>query len=667
VAVLGYRTWKNRFAGDPAIIGKTIKVNMLDFTVIGVTSPEFHGTIGGLSFDVYVPVMMQRALSRSGNWLTNRENRPFHILGRLKPGVSMDQAQAEIDRINGQLQKDYAGSNQGLGARLLPVWKAPYGAQTRLTTMLFILMAVAGVVLLIVCANVANLLLARAITRQKEISVRLAMGASRARIVRQLLIESLTLALLGGAAGVLIAAWMVNGMAFFIPATDLPIALTAAINGPVLGFMVLLALLAGVLFGLVPALQATRPGLIEALKEGSRSNTGAAGTHRIRGLLVISEVALALVALIGAGLLVQSFRNARRIDPGFNRDGVLLAGLQLSNSGYQREQGLDFLRRLKERLQNAPGVQELCFGEMIPLGLDPGPWEDVVVAGYQPHSGENMKIYRNLVSPGYFALMRIPLLAGRDFREQDEQRNAPPSVIVNETFARHFLPGQDPLGHRMRAWGLEWTIVGMVKDIKYHSINESPQPYFYLPLGRVFFPDTGVVIHLRTAAAPSDLTSLVRAEVRALDPNVTLVTIPLKEFTGAAFFVYRTASILLGIMGSLAVVLSALGLYGVLAYSVSQRTREIGVRMAMGARPRDVFRLVVGQGMRLVILGLVVGALAAFVVTRWLSGLLVGVRPADPVTFAAGAVLLSLVGLLAGYWPARRATRVDPMVALRYE
>jgi predicted permease len=667
VAVLSAGLWKSRFNGDPKISGQTIKLNRQDFTIVGVAPAEFQGTIVGLSFDIYVPLRMYTQLTGGGNWLDDRGSRPLPILARLKPGVRVEQARAEMQTIAAQNASAFADTNQGLSATVLPLAQGRYGVQSRLATLLHILMAAGGVILLIVCANVANLLLARATSRQRELSVRLALGASRGRLVRQLLTESLLLAVLGGAAGVLLAMWMGDSLGLLLPVTGLPVARLARLDRTVLLFTVLLSVGAGLVFGLLPALHAVKRGVHESLKEGGRSATPSGRSRRIRGLLVISEVGLALVALVGAGLFIQSFERAKESDTGFDPHNVLLVGLQLSTSGYDRQQGIDFLRRAQERIAALPGVKAASYAEDVPLGFSMGSWETLEVEGYVPRSSDNMKIYRNLIPPGYFDVMKIPLVAGRDFTERDDDKSQW-VAIVNEAFVRRFLAGREPIGRKFNTWGRDLTIVGMVKDSRYHTRSGAPEAYFYVPFLQFSNASTGVALHIRTAGQPEVMLPAVRQQLAAIDPSVTAFgTTSLDDYIGASTYIQKSAAMLLTVMGSLAMGLASLGLYSVVAYSIAQRTQEIGIRMALGAQRGDILKLVVGQGMALAVTGVAAGIVAALGLTRFLSSLLFGVSATDPATFAGVAVLLAAVAMVASYVPAQRAAQVDPMVALRYE
>ena len=667
VVVLSANFWERRFNSDPAIIGQTVRLNRQELTVIGIAPPEFTGTIVGLAFDLWVPLTMEPALSRAGNWLDERTSRPLHLMARLKPGISLGTSRKEVQTIAGRLAKTYPESNEQISATVLPIHLAPYGAQSRLGTLLRILLGACGVVLLIVCANVANLLLARATARQKEFGIRLALGASRSRVIRQLLAESLLLAGIGGGAGVLLAWRMTDFLRVFIPATHLPVVFEFPLDASILAFSVILSVSTGVIFGLAPAWHTIGLDQISSLKESSRGSTPGAQSHRLRGMLVVSEVALALLALIGAALFLNSFQRAKRTDPGFDSSNVLLASLNLSEQGYDREEGKLFLRRLRERLEVLPGVRAVSYAEDVPLGFDGGSWEDLQVEGYVPERGENMKVYRNPVAPGYFNLMRIPLVQGRDFTDRDDFRSLP-VAIINETFARRFLAGQQPLGRKMRALGREWTVVGVVKDIKYQSLGESPQPYFYLPLEQFYRPNLGLALHMRTDGSPESFLPSVRRELNSLAPGVALFeALALSDYISAAWFAQKIAATLLSALGTLALVLAAVGLFGVMAYTVSQRTLEIGIRMALGAQAADVLGLVIGQGLRFVLIGIVIGLAASFALTPLISSQLLGVSATDPLTFAGVSILLIAVAILACWIPARRAARVDPMEALRCE
>jgi predicted permease len=667
VVVISHGLWKRRFRGDPGVVGKQVQLNRQPFTVIGVAPKEFHGAFVGVAWDLWVPLMMERQLTGRGDWLSDRSSRDVFVAGRLKPGVAFERARAEIETISQRLAESYPDSNRGTRATIMPMWKAPYSAPSILGPLLKILMGVSAVVLLIVCANVANLLLARATSRQREFSIRLGLGASRMRLIRQLLTESLLVALAGAAAGILLASWMTGSLLALAPVTYFPLFFSARLDSPVLGFTVLLALLAGVLFGLAPALEAVKPDLSESLKSGGRSLTATSKSQRLRRLLVVSEVALALVALVGAGLFVKSFQNARKSNPGFDPQGVMLVSFNLRSSGYDQERGKGFYHRLRERLEATPGVESVSYAVRVPLGFEGGSWEDIQVEGYVPRSSENMKLYYNKIAPGYFQLMRIPVVEGRDFTERDDEK-APPVVIVNQAFIEHFLAGRYPIGRQVRGWDRTLRIVGVVKTSKYAHLEEVSQPYLYLPFRQSYRASNRVTVHIRTAGRPESVPPAVRREVQALDPSVALFAeIPLVDYISASLMTQKVAASLLSVLGTLALLLAVLGLYSVMAYSVTQRTHEIGVRMALGAQPRDVLRLVVGQGMVVSLAGVAAGLAAALALTRLMSGLLFRVSATDPLIFAGASLFLTVIALAASYIPAHRATKVDPMVALRYE
>lgn len=680
VVVVSERFWRSHLGADQQIAGKTLRINQHELTIVGVAAPDFRGSIPGEAFDLWVPYMMQPELNGVQEWmLRNRQNRNMLGIARLKDGATVEQAREELASLTARMAKDDADTNEGLSATLLPIAKSHFGPQSLLLAPLQVLMGVCVVVLLIVCANVANLLLARATARHKEFSTRIALGAGRGRLAQQVMVESFMLAAAAGVAGVVAAHWMGRALLLLLPPGQMSLAVNQQMNGRVLLFAIMVCSLTALLAGLVPALHVGRSGLNEQLNDGGRSGTAGLGSQRVRSVLVAAEVSLALAALIGAGLFARSFAALREIKPGFDPNHVLLSQFYLSTNGYDLEQRKQFCIRLREKLESAPGVVNVAYSDGVPLGFEPSWWEDLQVEGYTPGTSENMKIFRNVVSPGYLQLMRIPLVDGRDFTEHDDEKSNP-VMIVNQSFAKRFFAGRNPVGRRIHGWGEWFTVVGVAQDSKYHYPGESPLPYFYVPFRQVYRADMQLGYYVRTVGNPNNALAIVRQKVRELDPNVTVFdAVPLTEYIGASLYPQKVSANLLGVLGTLAVILAAVGLYSVMAYSVVQRTHEIGIRMALGARPEDVLRLVVKQGLTLASVGLVVGFGLALAAARSLStisfagsamgnsGKLLGVSATDPLIYLGAALFLTGVAALAAYIPARRAANVEPMEALRYE
>jgi predicted permease len=589
------------------------------------------------------------------------------LLARLAPGIAIDQARGEVQALANRMGEEDADSNQGIGATVLPVWQSHFGTQAMLLTPVAILMGIGGVVLLIVCANLANLLLARATGRQQEFSVRLALGARPWRLITQLLTETLLMALIGSILGLILANWLGGALRWLLPAVARPVMITPPLDSNVFAFTAALAVIVTVLAGLVPALHSSRANVSEALKQGGRSGISGVNAHRLRGLMVISEVALAVVAMVGAALFLKSFERARSMDPGFAPEGVALAQFDFSTASYDAQQTDTFCRRLRERLEQFPGVNAVSYDDSVPLGFHGGNWETLEVEGYVPAPNENMKIYRDLISPGYFGSMKIPLVEGRDFDWHDDSK-APLVMIVNQEFARRFLPNHSVIGHKVHGWGDWFTIVGVAKDSKYHRVTENPQPYFYIPVRQIFRPEYGLTFHVRTSGSVNEAIAAVRREAAAIDPAIVLFDAqPMTEYISASLFGAKIAANLLTLLSGTGLLLAAMGLYGVMAYSVAQRTREFGVRIAMGARPRDILRLVLRESGTLTISGMAAGLILAALSARIVANAIYGVSPLDPLTYGAVGLVLVAVALAASYVPAHRATKIDPMVALRYE
>jgi len=599
----------------------------------------------------------------------------MRVIGRLKPGVSIEQAQAGMAVTATQLEQAYPNENRGVIATLFPVSKVDPRGYKPLMTVAALLMSVVGMVLMIACANVANLLLARAIARRKEIAVRLAMGASRLRLIRQLLTESVLLALLGGLAGLLIAFWTVD----LLKSTPPPVGIFSfnldfSIDGRVLGFTLVLSVLTGVIFGLAPAFQASRTDLAPSLKDESYRAIQSSRRFNLRNLLVIAQVALSLVLLIGAGLFLRSLWRIQGADPGFDAVKVLTASLNINLLRYTRQQGREFYRRVVERMESLPGVESVSLARIVPISGG-GRMPDFVIegqdgqeAGRARNPGEDslQRVSTNTVSTKYFQTMGISLLRGRDFTARDDE-NAPAVVIINESFARRYFAGQDPLGKRMRFGGSRnpWSeIIAVVRDSKYRAMSEDPTPFVYLPLAQNH--ETGMTLHVRAAGDPSIVAGALRNEISSIEKNLPLTDLqPLTELIGSSLYPARMGAALIGAFGLLALTLAAVGLYGVMSFAVSRRTREIGVRMALGAQTHDVLRLVLKEAMTLVFIGMAIGWGLAAASSRLITSFLFGVGAMDAMTFAAIPILMATVALLASYLPARRAMKVDPMVALR--
>ena len=681
VAILSDRYWRSHLGGDPSIVGKTIRVNQHELTILGVASPQFHGSIPAMAFDIWIPYMEQSVLNGVPLWmLRDRHDRNMLGVARLKPGMTFEQARQEVKALAERMAVANADVSEGMSATLLPLWKSPHGPQGLLVGPLRILMGVCALLLLIVCANVANLLLARATMREPEFAARLALGAGRLRLSRQVLTETLLLTLCGAGLGLAATPWLSHALQLLLPPGNARqmVFMDVRPNVAVLAFTAGSAVLAALVSGLIPALRVGRLNLSARLNTSGRS--GHAGRGRVGSAFVACEVALAVVTLVGAGLFLRGFRQTLDINPGFNPDHVLLNQFYLSTNGYTLAQRREFCRRLEERMLAAPGVTDVAYSDGIPLGFEPSWWEELEIEGYARHVNENMNIFRNVVSPGYLPLMRIPIVEGRNFTEQDNENAQQLVMIVNQSFVRRFFPGRDPIGKKVHGWGEWFRIVGVAADSKYHYLGEPQTPYFYVPFRQVYRQDMNLAFYVRTGGDPDNVLPTLRAQTRALDPNVTVFdAAPLREFIGASLYPQKVAASLMSVLSTLALLLAAVGLYSVMAYSVVQRTQEIGVRMALGAAPGRVMRMVVRQGLAMTTLGLVAGLALAFVLARGVASVsftnsamgtsasLMGDSSSDPLVYMAAAAFLYTIAAIAALLPARRAAAIEPMRALRTE
>jgi predicted permease len=671
VVVLSHSLWARQFGSDPGIIGQTITLNAVGYTVIGVTPPNFKGTLSFFPNEmIWLPISMnQQALSGFGkDFFNDRRFLSGLVLARLKPGVTREQAQAALKTIASGLEKEYPKENQGRSVVLTPLADAAVGVNQHSQFALAggMLMAIVGLVLLIACVNLANLLLAQAAKREKEMSVRAALGASPRRLMRQVLTESMVLALLGGLLGLVLAYWGREILWSVRPAFLAQSSIDLSLDGRVLGFTLGISLLTGVLFGLVPALRVARPDLIENLKIGGRGGTMGWKHNKLRSLLVVSEVALALVALIGAGLFVRSMNFAQQLDPGFESKNLFIVNFDLASQQYTPEHGQQYYRDAIEKAQASPGVEAATIASNPPLGGGFG--RTVFRESEQQVPGKRGSLVTlNNISTNYFQTLRIPLLRGREFTDSDREKTTQ-VAIINEAMARHFWPNEEALGKRFTFFGEDQLreVTGVVRDTTVGAVGEDPVPLVYLPLLQNYSPNA--TLQVRTSGNPNAVLGTVRAQVQSLDRNLALTNIQtIGQILSDGLWAARMGAALLTLFALLALILASIGIYGVMAYSVSQRTQEVGIRMALGAQPGDVFKLVIGQGMILAGIGMAAGLAAALLLTRVLASLLFGVSPHDPVTFGGVTLLLGLVALLACYVPARRATRIDPLVALRYE
>ncbi len=669
VVVISHGLWQRRFGGDPSLVGKTLALNNQRFTVIGIAPENFRGTFAIGASDFWVPMMMHDQVLTGvfRQWFNERRALLFNVVGRLKPGVTTEQAQAAMQTVGRRLEQEYPKENEKRNVSLLPLLQSTINPNQR---ELFVragglLTTIVGLVLLIACANVANLLLARATARRKEIAIRVAIGAGRWRIVRQLLTESILLSVLGGALGLLLAYWGRDLLWYFRPPFFNQNALSLDLNGRVLGFTMLLSLLTGVIFGLVPALQSTRSDTVSELKEKSSQINQTRRRFNLRSVLVVTQVALSLVSLIGAGLFLRSLRNAQAINPGFETEKLLVMSFDVGAQSYNETRGQEFYRQVQERVETIPGVRSAALATGQPFSG--GFMRSVFIEGQEPPGGRGILTLVNTVGLKYFETLGTPVLRGRDFRPTDRE-NAPKVVIINEAMARRFWPNEDAIGKRFKFFGDDFQeeVIGIARNSDVVNLGEDPRPVAYLPLLQNYAAN--VTLHVRTNGDPAAVLGTVRREVQALDPNLPLVAVStISEVLGQALYGPRMGATLLAIFGLLALVLASVGIYGVLAYSVSQRTHEIGLRMALGAQTGDVLKLVLKQGMVLVMAGVGMGLVASLALTHLISQLLFGVTAVDPITFAGTALLLAGVALLASYIPARRATKVDPMIALRHE
>src|SRR6266849_6144283 len=667
VAVISYRLWQTHFGANPNIVGQTIEINQHRYTIVGVTPAVFQGSQTGVRTEIWVPIMMEAQLNSLGDLLHDHHEFWLLAFGRLKPGVVREQAQEEMTlRLKPEV-KNYPEEHKGHDSvTVYPLWRNPFGLNYFLSTLLPTLMAIAGLVLLLACANVANLMLVRSMGRRREIAIRMSLGASRWRLVRQLLVESLMLALAGGAVAWLITLWTSGTIMKFLPATDFPLSLIVRADRTVLLATMVISVLTGVIFGILPALRTSSVAPVTVLKEDTGAASGGLRKARLASGLVVAQISLSLLLLICAGLFIRSFLSAQQIDPGFNPHNVLIASYDLFTAGYSHASGAEFDRQLVAKLEALPGIQSVALSSRVPLAFGGGS-TSVKPEGYVSQANESMETKVAIITPNYFQTMQIPMVKGRDFTLQD-MKNSQRVVIVSEAFVNSYWPNQEALGKQLNSdLTHEWfTVVGVARDTKVASLNEKPTPFLYLPLYQVY--RATMIINARVAGDPLTFSKTVENTIHELNPDLAMfdvTTLELREHF--ASFGQEVAGTFVGAFGLLALVLAAVGIYGVTAYTTRQRSHEIGIRMTLGATKQDVLRLVLGHGLGLMFAGVSLGLVLSFVLTRFLSSLLLGVTSTDALTFSSVALLLCAVALFACFIPAYRAMRLDPMVALRYE
>jgi predicted permease len=669
VAVISYGCWQRRFGGDASLVGRDVLLNNHPFRIIGIAPEGFKGTELVYTPEIWLPASMMEWAEPGNMSLDNRNAGNFFVVGRLKPEIGKREAEASLNLLAQQLGKEYPDTNEGQSIKLVPpgfILPELRGAVVNFT---WVLMAAVALVLLVTCTNLAGLLIARATDRRREIAIRLAMGASRLRLIRQLLTESVLLSLAGGILGIFLALWMLNLLLGFKPPIDFPLAVDVDVDWRVLIFSLAVSLITGAFFGLAPALQATRPNIVTALKDTAAQ--GGARKTRLRSALVVAQISLSLLLLIGAGLVVRTLQQLQTMNPGFDPRNAMTVSFDLGLQGYDEARGQQFQHQLIERVQSLPGVKSAAISNYIPLSLNYNS-NNVFIEGQPAERGANVPLSMVAsISPRYFETMGTPILEGREFADQDKGETER-VAIVNETFVRRLLPfaktNADAIGKRIsfRDKGPLMRIVGVAGDGKYFNIAEEPRSFLWTTTAQDY--TSSIILLVRTNGNPESVLGAVRAELHSLDPNLPVFDVKtLTEHMRFALFPARIAATVLGVFGLVALILAAIGIYGITSYAVSQRTREIGIRMALGAQFSDVMKLILTHGVKLTVIGVCLGLLGAYLVTRAITSVLYGVTATDPLTFAGVSVLLIAVALIACYVPARRATKVDPLTSLRYE
>ena len=664
VTVISYGTWKKRYKGDPGIIGKTQFLNGVQHTIIGVAPERFHGTFIGYSFSFWVPTSMQETFDTTGYKLEDRAARWIEGYAILKPGVSRQQAQAELNSISQRLEKDFPDKDRGHENELFPLWKTPFNGAGNMTSTLAITMAVVFLVLLIACANVSNLLLARSLLRRHEMAMRLALGAGRFRLVRQLLTEGLLFSLIGALGGIAVAYWCRNALVLAFPPAlpGMMIDYPGQIDWRVLAVSAGICMVSSLLFALVPAIRASDVDLSNALKTEAGGVLGGSSRSGLRSALVLVQVSLSFILLAGTGLLLQSLIKMRNASPGFNTS-VVSSVVDLFSAGYKLDAAKSFHTQLLDRVRTLPGVESAALTRVIPFSYNVFSSAPIETDGYQPPPNEQPTVEYSEISEDYFKTLGIPIVSGREFVRTDDE-NAPPLAIVNETMAAKYWPGKDPVGQRLKVKDRWVQVVGIAKDSNYHAKTETPLPLFYVPLRQNFRVQNTLLI--RTLETPGAMLKPLAREVHALDPNLApLITDRLQDQIDEIGYSQRLAVTLVALFGGMALFLATIGLYAVMSYSVSQGTRELGLRMALGAETKDLIRLVMSRGLLLTASGAAIGVVAAIVLTHLMGNMLFKVSPRDPLAFGSALAVITIASLAACFFPAWRATRIDPTQALR--